>query len=105
RTPGARPRAEQHALAGLRIERNQFAGLVAAAGADGHDLALGGLLFGGVRNDDAAGGFLLSIDALDDDAVVKRAEFHGYPPKCLLNREFLKRRPCVESPSGRPQLT
>src|SRR5436853_447449 len=102
---GARPLAEQHALADLEVDRNQFAGLVAAARADSHDLALRGLLLGGVGNNDAAGGLLLGIDALDDDAVVKRAEFHGYPPKCLLNREFLKRRPCVESPTGRPQPT
>ena len=33
-------------------------------------------LIGGVGNDDAAGRLLLGIDALDDDAVVKRAEFH-----------------------------
>ena len=51
--------------------------LVAAAGADGDDLALGGLLLGGVGNDDAAGGLLLGIDALDDDTVVKRTKFHG----------------------------
>src|SRR5437763_5886620 len=95
---GARPLAEQHALADLQIDRNQFAGLVAAARADGHDLALRGLLLGGVGNDDAAGGLLLGIDALDDDAVVKRAEFHGYPPKCLLNRRFLKTRPCGKRP-------
>src|SRR5437588_13006833 len=52
-----------------------------SARADSHDLALRGLLLGGVGNNDAAGGLLLGIDALDDDAVVKRAEFHGYPPK------------------------
>src|SRR5436190_8761657 len=88
---GARPLAEQHALADFQVDRNQFAALVAAARADSHDLTLRGLLLGGVRNDDAAGGLLLGIDALDDDAVVKRAEFHGYPPKCLLNRRLLKR--------------
>src|SRR5437868_13236814 len=95
---GARPLAKQHALADLEVDRNQFAGLVAAARADSHDLALRGLLLGGVGNNDAARGLLLGIDALDDDAVVKRAEFHGYPPKCLLNRRFLKRRPCGKRP-------
>src|ERR1700734_885774 len=74
---GARPLAEQDPIAGLHIQRDQLAGLVAAARADGDDLALGGLLFGGVGNDDAAGALLLGIDALDDDAVVKRTEFHG----------------------------
>ena len=40
-------------------------------------LALLRLLLGGVGNDDAAGGLFLGIDALDDDAVVKRTELHG----------------------------
>ena len=65
----------------LEIDRDQLAAFVAAAGADGDDLALRGLLFGGVGNDDAAGGFFLGIDALDDDAVVKRANVDGSPPK------------------------
>src|SRR5947199_5830930 len=103
---GARPLAEQHALADLEIDRNQFAGLVAAARTDSHDLALRGLLFGGVGNDDAARGLLLGIDALDDDAVVKRAEFHGYPPKCLLNRRFFEAGGRARrAPSGRSQPT
>src|SRR5947207_1198351 len=34
---GARPLAEQDALADLEVDRNQFAGLVAAAWADSHD--------------------------------------------------------------------
>jgi len=38
---------------------------------------LGGLLLGGVGNDDAAGRLFLGIDALDDDAVVKRTKLHG----------------------------
>ena len=74
---GARPLAEQHAVADLEVDRDELAGLVAAAGADGDDFALRGLFLGGVGNDDAAGGLLLGIDALDDDAVVKRAELHG----------------------------
>jgi hypothetical protein len=39
-----------------------FAGLVTATGADGNHLALRRLFFGGVRNDDAAGRFLLGLD-------------------------------------------
>src|SRR3974390_2401512 len=74
---GARPLSEQHAIADLYVERDQLAGLVAAAPAAGDDLPLARLLFGGVRNDDAASGLFLGIDALDDDAVVKRAELHG----------------------------
>src|SRR5262245_17456181 len=78
---GARPFAEQHAVADLEIDGDELAGLVPTARAYRDDLALRGLFLGGVGNDDAAGGLLLGIDALDDDAVVKRAEFHGYPPR------------------------
>src|ERR1044071_8274660 len=35
-----RPLAEQHAVAGLHVDRDQLAGFVAAARADGDDLAL-----------------------------------------------------------------
>src|SRR5690242_12070880 len=49
---GARPLAEQHAVAGLEIDWNELAALVAAAWAHGDDLALRRLLLGGVRDDD-----------------------------------------------------
>src|ERR1700704_1152750 len=73
---GAGPLAEQHAVAGAHVDRDELAALVTTAGADGHDLALRRLLLGGIRNDDAAGGALLGIDALDDDTIVKRTKFH-----------------------------
>src|ERR1700682_1932933 len=63
---GARPLAEQHAIAGLQIHLDQLAVLIAAAGADGDDLALRGFLLGGVGDDDAAFGLLLGVDTLDD---------------------------------------
>src|SRR6478672_7786186 len=74
---GARPLAEQDDVADLEVERDELAAFVTAAWADSDDLALARLLFDGVRNNDAAGGLFLGIDALDDDAVVKRAELHG----------------------------
>src|SRR3974390_3437625 len=74
---GARPLSEQHAIADLYVERDQLAGLVAAARADGDDLALARLLFGSVRDDYSARGPFLRLPALDDDAVVKRTELHG----------------------------
>src|SRR5215468_8239019 len=74
---GARPLAEQHAVADLDVDWDQLAGLVAAAGADRDHFALGGLFLGRVGNDDAASGLLFSVDALDHDAVVKRTEFHA----------------------------
>src|SRR4051794_36959797 len=51
---GAGPFAEQHPVARLDVEVDELAGLVAAAWADGDNLALLGLLLRGVRNDDAA---------------------------------------------------
>src|SRR6516165_6072391 len=75
---GARPFAEQHPVVDLDVDWDQLAGLVAAAGANGDNLALRGFFLGGVGNDDAAGGLLFGIDALDDDAIVKWTEFHGF---------------------------
>src|SRR5215469_6279956 len=73
---GARPLAEQHPVAGLDVHRDELAAFIAAAGADGDDLALRGLFLRRVGNDDAAGGLLFGLNALDDDAVVKRTELH-----------------------------
>ena len=80
---GARPLAEQHAVADLEVDRDQLAGFVAAPRAHGGDFALRGLFLGTVRNDDAASGLLFGVDALDHDAVVKRTEFHGILLKFL----------------------
>src|ERR1700751_288076 len=74
---GARPLAEQHAVANLEIDRNQLAGLVTATRTDRRDLALRGFFLGSVGNDDAACGFVFGIDALDHDAVVERTESHA----------------------------
>src|SRR5437870_1712677 len=71
---GARPLAEQDAVAGLDIDRRELAGLVAAARADGDDLALARLLLGGVGDDDAALRLLLALEAADDNAVVQGTE-------------------------------
>src|SRR5712675_1196288 len=73
---GARPLAEQHPVTDLHVNRDELAVFVAAAGADAGDLALGGLFLRRIGNDDPAGGLLFSFDALDDDTIVKRAEFH-----------------------------
>src|SRR6478672_2589100 len=54
---GAGPFSEQHPVADLDVDGDQLAGLVAAAGAHGDDLALGRLLFGSIGNDDAASVF------------------------------------------------
>src|SRR6266699_3375959 len=80
---GARPFAEQHPVADLDVDGDELAGLVAADGANRDDLALGGLFLGGVGNDDAAGGLHFGIDALDDNAVVKRTKLHDVLLKLL----------------------
>src|SRR6266511_4393282 len=72
----AGPLAEQHPVAGLDVERNDLAVLVAPARADGDHLAFLRLLLRGVRNDDAAFGLLFLLDALDDHAVVQRPKLH-----------------------------
>jgi hypothetical protein len=48
--------------------------------ADGDDVALDGLLGGGVGDDDAASGQLLFFHALDDDAVVQRLDIAHFNP-------------------------
>ena len=60
-----------------KVTSNEEIAQVGTISANGDDFALRGLLLGGIGNDDATGRFLLGIDALDDDAVVKRTEFHG----------------------------
>src|ERR1700704_3408886 len=78
---GARPFAEQHLVADLEVDRDELAGLVAPARADRENLALRGLFLRGIRNDDAAGGLLVGLDAAHDHPVVQGTEFafrHGF---------------------------
>jgi hypothetical protein len=72
----AGPLAEQHLVALLDIEGHDLAALIAAAGADGEDFALLGLLCCSVGDDDAAGGFGFAIDAAHGDAIVQGPELH-----------------------------
>src|SRR5712671_3844168 len=55
---GAGPLAEQHAVAGLQVDRDQLAGLVASAGTHGQDFTFLRLLLDGIRDDDPALGLL-----------------------------------------------
>jgi hypothetical protein len=67
---GARPLAEQDAVAGLHVQRLDLAVFVVArAGADGDDFAFLRLFLGGVGDDDPALGLFFFLDALDEDAV------------------------------------
>src|SRR6266849_3028458 len=71
---GARPFAEQHAIPGLELDRDQLAGFVAPAWTYRGDLALRGLFLGGVGNDDAAFGLFFGLDSLDHDTVMQRTK-------------------------------
>src|SRR6185437_12616031 len=73
---GARPLAEQDAVAFLHIERDDLALLVARAGTDGDDLALHRLFLGGVGDDDAARGLFLGVEPTDHDPVMQGTELH-----------------------------
>src|SRR6185437_6569608 len=73
---GARPLAEQDAVARLDVEGDDLALLVARAGADGDDLALHRLFLGGVGDDDAARGLFLGVEPTDHDPVMQGTELH-----------------------------
>jgi hypothetical protein len=58
----------------LRLEGMPPAGVVEFAVADAHDHAPGRLVFGGIGQKDPAGGLLLALLTLDDDAVTEGDE-------------------------------
>src|SRR4051812_24851867 len=62
---------EEDAVALLDLHFAAGAVIEDFAGADGDDRAAGGLIFGGVRNVNAAGGLLLRFFALDDDFIAE----------------------------------
>src|SRR5690606_6734078 len=74
---GARPLAEQDAVASLDVERNAIAVFVTGAFADGDDFAFLRLFLGGVGDDDAASGLGFGLDAANEHAVVQRTKVHG----------------------------
>src|SRR5258705_5333652 len=78
---GARPLAEEHAVAGLDVERMQRAVLAARARAGGDDFAFHRLFLGGVGDDDAARRLLILFDAADQDAVLQWTKSHGWSPR------------------------
>src|ERR1700741_3428820 len=62
-------RREEDPVADADGERRALAVVEHLAFADGDDLAFLGLLLGALGQEDAAGGALLGLDALDEDAV------------------------------------
>src|SRR5206468_9028426 len=77
---GARPFAEQHAVAYLDVERMHRAVIAARTGSGGDDLAFHRLFLGGIGNDDAALRPFLLLDAADQNTILKWSKFHGVPP-------------------------
>src|SRR3954462_5858108 len=72
---GAAVLAVDDLVADLDVERDALGAVVVeTAGTDRQDLALLGLLLGGVRDDEAGSGGLLGLEGLDDDAVFERLD-------------------------------
>ena len=81
---GARPLAEQDAVAGLHLERDDLALLVAGARTDGDHLAFHRLFLGGIGDDDAAGGLLFGVEATDHHPVVQGTKLHWICSRIVL---------------------
>jgi hypothetical protein len=64
-------------ITGLDVERDDLAGLVAGAGADGDHFAFHRLFLGCVGDDDATGGLFFGVQTPDHDPVVQRTELHA----------------------------
>src|SRR6188474_1937974 len=73
---GARPLAEQDAVAFPQVQRHDLALLVAGARAHGDHLALDRLLLSRVRYDDAASSLLLGREPPHHNSVMQGTEFH-----------------------------
>src|SRR3984893_13834662 len=73
---GARPLPEQHAVAGLDVERVHLPVFAAGTWPDRDDVAFHRLFLGGVGNDDPARRLCLLLHSPDQHAVVQRSEFH-----------------------------
>src|SRR5262245_2361471 len=71
---GAAVLAVQHDVADLDVDGDAGALVVETARADRQDLALLGLLLGGVRDNEPGRGDLLGLQRLDHDAVLERLE-------------------------------
>ena len=66
---GAAVLAVQHFVPDLDFHSDEFAFVVLAARAHGHDLALHGLFLGVVRNEETRGGLLFGFGRLDNDSI------------------------------------
>src|SRR3546814_965536 len=90
---GARPLAEQNAVARLHVQRGHLAIFAARARAYGDDFAFLRLFLRGIGNDDAACGLLFGFDPADENTVMQRTKSHASP---FLNQQT------ATSPIGNP---
>ena len=75
------PTITNDGVADLDVDGEELARLLRPpARAHGQDLALLGLLLGGVGDDQTAGRGLLALTGLDDDAVVEGLQVLAWPP-------------------------
>jgi hypothetical protein len=80
---GARPFTEQHAVASFDVNRGcACPPSLYPPGITATNSACLGFFRTGIRSDSSRG-FLLDLDALDYNPIVKWAEFHGCPSKPL----------------------
>src|SRR5262247_1058139 len=94
---GTRVLAEQDAIAALDVEGDPLAIIADLAESDGDDLALLGLLLGGVGNDDAAGADFFFLLALHEDAVMQRTDVHSMRPPWFTDGGLAKSAPTHEA--------
>ena len=73
---------EEHAVARLHVEREDFALVIRLALADGDDFAFLGLFLGAIGDDDSTTDCLALFDAAEEDAVMERGEGGGYRCCC-----------------------
>src|SRR3546814_16877952 len=76
---GARPLAEQNAVARLHVQRGHLAIFAARARAYGDDFAFLRLFLRGIGNDDAACGLLFGFDPADENTVMQRTKSNASP--------------------------
>src|ERR1700722_5873436 len=71
-------------VADLHVHRQFRAVVERAAGADRQDLALLGLLFGGVGQEHAAGALVCLLDMFDDQTIAQWPEIHERGPSTVV---------------------
>src|SRR6266446_6534411 len=98
---GAGVLREQHAVARLDVQGAHLSVLEDLPVSDGDDLALDGLLLGGIRDDDATLRLLFLLHALDDHAVLQRPNLHSVFLQ-MVDRFWHS---CVESAKGGRNVT